>query len=171
MAGVSRGGVFRGPVAGDTRPLLEGGVFRGATAADERPLLERRLATYLAQAARQPQAWGDWDCAVGLCAGWVQRLTDLDPAADLRGRYRTARQAADLIAAAGGLAGLFDPRLARLGIFRTEIPAVGDLGVVLGRSPAGLDQAGAIRTRRGWAVLGANGVRVSAYPTVAAWGL
>jgi hypothetical protein len=44
--------------------------------------------------------------------------------------YRSKAEADALIAAAGGLAPLWDDALGRLGIYTTSTPALGDVGII-----------------------------------------
>lgn len=64
------------------------------------------------QAARwRPFVWGEHDCCL-FAANVVRAMTGNDPAADLRGRYRSRSGAGRLIKDAGGLDALVD-RMAR----------------------------------------------------------
>lgn len=67
------------------------------------------LAAYLAD--DRPFAWGGRDCCT-FAAGAVEAMTGADPAAALRGRYRTEQGAARLLKRHGGLEALA-ARLAR----------------------------------------------------------
>ncbi len=53
---------------------------------------EGRLAAFVAQAANTPFQWGLVDCCLTPCDG-VKEITGHDPAAALRGRYKTERGA------------------------------------------------------------------------------
>lgn len=69
-----------------------------------------RLHALLAQRQAQPFAWGVRDCAL-FAADAVQAVTGEDPAADLRGTYRTCAQAVRMLRRAGGLRGMAERRL------------------------------------------------------------
>ena len=51
-----------------------------------------RLGGYVAAHRETPFAWGVFDCALFAC-GAIQVMTGVDPAAPMRGRYKTARGA------------------------------------------------------------------------------
>lgn len=124
------------------------------------------LSTYLREAASRPFAYGERDCGMVL-AGWVLAQTGRDPAAPLRGRYRTRLGWMRLAARAGGLAALVGPLLEAAGLRRVAEPAAGDVGVVrLGA----IGETCAIRTGRGWAVKVNDGISIlSRAEIVAAW--
>ncbi len=65
---------------------------------------EHRLADFVDEARSRPFQWGEFDCCLMPCDG-VLAITGVDPAAKLRGRYRTLRgaQAALIRFARGGL--------------------------------------------------------------------
>lgn len=87
-----------------------------------------RLATLVARAHAQPFAWGVHDCCLW-AADAVLAVTGVDPAADLRGAYRTERDAYCIVHARGGLRGLGDgigPRI------HPRLAIAGDVGLVRG---------------------------------------
>ncbi|WKB52317.1 DUF6950 family protein [Eleftheria terrae] len=92
------------------------------------PAWRDRLAVLVAARLRQPFAWGQHDCALWV-ADAVHALTGQDPAAELRGRYHSALQAARLVAERGGLqalgTALFGPPIGPL------LARVGDVGLVV----------------------------------------
>lgn len=57
---------------------------------------EDRLATYLDLVEWEPFRWGSHDCAL-FAASCIQKQTDVDPAADFRGTYSSARGAAEAL--------------------------------------------------------------------------
>lgn len=69
-----------------------------------------RLRTLVAQRCRRPFAWGTSDC-VTWAGDAVWALTGRDPIADLRGSYFSARGAARVCAAHGGMPAMLDLRL------------------------------------------------------------
>lgn len=85
-----------------------------------------RLQAAVSARLLMPFAWGSQDCAL-FGADCVEACTGADPAADLRGRYRTELGAARVLKRLGGLAAL---AAARLG---PEIPPTlavrGDIGL------------------------------------------
>lgn len=57
---------------------------------------EQALAAYFAACERKPYAWGEHDCVL-FAAGAVLAVTGEDPAAAIRGRYRSKAGAARLL--------------------------------------------------------------------------
>ncbi|MBI1682394.1 DUF6950 family protein [Caulobacter hibisci] len=135
--------------------------------------IAKRLAVYLAWAARQPFSYErGWDCASGLVARWVEQERGTDPAAPWRGRYSTALGCARLVRREGGMHAIMGFGLAAVGLARTETPQVGDVGLVMQVTPAGPEPVAAIRTRRRWVMLTATGLRASIRARcIAAWSL
>lgn len=130
------------------------------------------LARYLDDVAGRPFAWGQYDCGVGLVAGWVERARGLDLAVPFRGAYGSGREAAKLLVREGGMIPLFDRLAAQVGIARTAFAAIGDVGVLRARTPAdGVRPVGAIRTGIGWAVLAEHGVTIGLADALAIWRL
>lgn len=113
---------------------------------------EARLAAFLRETAAKSLVWGQHDCGLWL-ADWIAYWLGVDdPASDLRGRYHDAESCQRAIGSVAypTLVG----RLARrAGLRMTRTPEIGSVGVVSG--PSGI--VGAIRTERGWAVLGRTG--------------
>jgi hypothetical protein len=126
-------------------------------------------ADYLARAAGTRFRWGAHDCCLWI-ADWLVLRGHADPAADLRGRYRTARGAARVLSRHGGVPGLFASRAALAGLPRTEAPVAGDIGVVQVTDLAGdAKPAGAICTGARWACLAPTGLLVFPATPLSAW--
>jgi hypothetical protein len=115
---------------------------------------------------------GGDDCTT-FCASWVDEVTGVDPAEDLRGTYRDAEGAHAILNAAGGIVAFIAARLGPLGYVSVDHLSDGDVGVI--RAPVGLDgdtkEIGAIRFGPLWATLGPAGVRAVKADFVAAWSL
>lgn len=75
------------------------------------PGAAERLRLLVQQRLEQPFAWGVRDCCLW-GADAAHACTGTDPAADLRGTYGSALQAARLVRDAGGMPALLDARLA-----------------------------------------------------------
>lgn len=92
------------------------------------PDWQSRLHALVMARWREPFAWGRNDCCL-FAADAVLAVTGQDLAADLRGRYATAREAEVLLRAHGGLLMLADARLG------PEVPVglaqPGDVGVTV----------------------------------------
>lgn len=141
------------------------------------------LGPYLQRWTRERFAWGGTDCGLGFVAGWVQASTGQDPAAALRGRYRTARGAARIVARAGGAEALYDELAHGVRWVRRD-PAearAGDVGLVValtrrtrtGRislSKRSRKLAGAIFTGKRWALFAERGLVVASMSSTAVWG-
>lgn len=128
---------------------------------------QQELSAFLRAAARTTFAWGACDCAL-LMADWCRAARGVDPAAPLRGRYRTALGAARHVCRHGGFEALGRSLMAESGFAVTVAPEPGDVGLV--RHP-GVGPAFAIRCALGWALKAPNGVAVDAYPCLVAWRL
>jgi hypothetical protein len=110
----------------------------------------KRLHAHAAAVSEKPVEWGVDDCT-RWAADWVEAVRNIDlklPA------YRGEPQARALIARAGGLLPLWSDRLARAGIFETQAPSYGDVGLVETKlGPVGLifahDGVGALRSEAG----------------------
>lgn len=63
---------------------------------------EARLSALIEVSRTKPFEWGRHDCCL-FAADAVMAINGVDPAADLRGNYSSAVQAADLVAKLGGL--------------------------------------------------------------------
>lgn len=134
-----------------------------------------QLSDYLDASFRRP--WNDetHNCALFI-ADWVWLRTGRDPAADLRGLFRTEADWRAILEREGGLGAVVARRAEAHGLARTASAAAGDIGLPV--VPA-LDAAGrpepavtcAIRTGSGkWAMVTARGLVVlRAETTVAAW--
>lgn len=138
-----------------------------------------RLSAYLERAAARPFEWGTDDCALFI-ANWVAEALGVDPAADLRGRYRTRLGAARALRRAGGMIETFGPRLEAVGLARLPDEANapgsgpgqarrGDVGVVRAITPAGEELIGAVCVGERWAALMAKGLLVARFAPVAVW--
>lgn len=106
-----------------------------------------RLAAYMGRVARQKFRPGAHDCAL-FAAGAVKAMTGHDPAAGLRGRYRSLEAGRDMLRARG-----FADHLEVVGaLFEAVPPAqarVGDLAVLPSDAPGdpgalGVVQGGAV---------------------------
>jgi hypothetical protein len=110
------------------------------------------------------------DCTT-FCATWVENLTGTDPAAELRGTYRTAEGAQAIVDASGGLVRFMAAKLEPLGFRRIQQPDTGDIGVI--KTLAGMEgeikEIGAIRFGPLWATLGPSGVAAKKVEFIAAW--
>ncbi len=108
-----------------------------------------RLSDFIEAARRRPFSWGRHDCCL-FAADWVREATGADPAADWRGRYRSAsgarrilRQHFDGDVAAVATAVLGEPLASPLLAQRGDVALVdGALGVVIGAEVALLGEAG-----------------------------
>ena len=85
-----------------------------------------RLAALFAAREAQPFEWGAHDCCL-FAADAVLAVTGHDPAADLRGTYRTAAQAAQVMERFGGLAGVAIERAGR--VVPVALAQPGDVGL------------------------------------------
>lgn len=122
------------------------------------------LSVFLKAASERPFSWGSHDCLMWL-ADWIVVARGIDPAADWRGRYRSAFAAARILKRRGGAIGHLDACLRPFGIARTETAARGDIAVLV--APEG--KMGGIVLGRSVAVVGEAGLRVRRLPIVAAW--
>lgn len=125
------------------------------------------LPDFLRASGARGFAWGICDCCLWV-ADWVLVVTGRDPAAALRGAYRTPREAERIVAGFGGMVGFVDAHLSPLGVVRTNDPLPGDVVVV--ETPAG--PALGIVTRLGVAVKRQRprfGFDVAQRPILAAW--
>lgn len=98
------------------------------------------------------------DCTT-FVASWVQQVSGVDPAADLRGTYSTAEDANAIVATAGGIVALIGGRVEPLGWCRSKSPADGDIGIVVAVSGVDLTikEIPAIRFGPLWAVMAPRG--------------
>lgn len=138
---------------------------------------ERRLADFVSQARSRVFQYGSWDCCLMPCAA-VEAMTGVDPAAALRGRYKTERGALGALRrfAGGGLTETVEKIAADLGAVEVALsfarrgdmvlfddpalvqrPFDAALGLCLGREVAVMELDGLrlwplARARRAWAV-------------------
>lgn len=113
--------------------------------------------------------WGEDDCCLML-ANWAVRLGHPDPAAHLRGRYRTELGCVRVLARAGGVLAVVGDCARRIGLEPTERPRRGDVGVVMAETAHGVRAAGGLCLGRRWATR-SDGLVVAEWPVVAAWRL
>lgn len=95
-------------------------------------------------------------------------MLERDPAAPVRGLYAD-HVALMALAGAGGLPRLFDRLLRAGGLKRTSEPQFGDVAMV---TVAALPPRGAIRTQRGYVLVGEeglSGVRADGVRVIMAW--
>jgi len=118
---------------------------------------------------------GGDDCMT-FCATWALRVIGVDPAAELRGAYRTKDEAHAILHAAGGPLAFMDGRLEPIGCQRVDTPQDGDIGLV--RMLAGdtydevrLTEVGAVRFGPLWASISPRGVVACRAEAVAIWRL
>jgi len=99
----------------------------------------RRLDDFLQAASERPFSWGERDCCT-LAADAVQAMTGDDPYTLWRGKYKSARGAARIVAKAGGLVGLWTQLLgqpvAPLMARRGDVVVVGGVACAPGWSEA-----------------------------------
>lgn len=131
-------------------------------------LLSPALAAHLRAGMAAPfdRAAGT-DCAMWV-ADWIAAATGIDPAADLRGTYRTGPGALRQIRRWGDFETMWRVHMAVAGFVTTRAPAVGDVGVVL--DAAGQTVA-AIRLDGTWAAKGARGIVSEDFEMLVAWSL
>lgn len=133
------------------------------------------LAAYLRTAAARRFCWGAWaershDCCT-FAWDWVRERTGIDAMADLRGRYRSAEDALDLLRE-NGCATLADAMrigAARVGLSQTDDPQPGDVGLVeIDRGLLG-DAFLCIRMDHAWAAPGLRGIAETRAPALICW--
>jgi Domain of unknown function (DUF6950) len=142
--------------------------------------LSTALSDYLASLAGKRWQPGALDCGVFM-ADWVLQITGIDPIADVRGRYRTARQFLRIVRAEGGFERSCRRRLEAVGYRPVAQPGAGDLAIVLApyaarrgklqRRPTGAicaapGHCAVITSDLGLVIAGADRL-----PVAAAWGL
>lgn len=96
-------------------------------------------------------------CALWV-ADWVLARRGVDLAQGLRERATRPISAARLIMSAGGLTALAAQQAERAGLFRTDAPQRGDIGLVEAFTGAGEGVVAAICTGPRWAALTAKGL-------------
>lgn len=114
------------------------------------------LGDFLGERLAWPRRSGTWDCCA-FPAAWAMACGLADPMAEYRGAYSTEAEAEDIVARAGGLAGIFGAGLEGVGAVRLEAgeeAQAGDVGIIalLG------EEAGAIYTGRRWAFVAERGL-------------
>lgn len=123
------------------------------------------LTEFLREAAAVPFKYGEWDCAMFL-ANWVRAKTGVDPATDLRGRYRSKFGWMRIVRQEGELDALVGRLALAAGMRPTEEPGPGAVAVI---KTADIGLAGAIKVNRGFAVKLTGGLAVGPAQPVAAW--
>ncbi|NNM75069.1 DUF6950 family protein [Enterovirga aerilata] len=125
------------------------------------------LRAFITRGFGLPLTRGGSDCCLWPC-DWIVAWRGLDPAAQLRGRYRTALGAERHLRRAGGLLPLARRLMAETGLPEAVEPVPGDVGVVM-------DRAGqiimAIRDGQEWAAKADEGVLIEDLPMLAAWSI
>lgn len=111
------------------------------------------LGAFLSERIAWPRKAAEWDCCA-LPAAWGLALGVGDAMAAWRGVYSTEAEAEDIVARAGGLAGIFGKGLESVGAYRVDTAEPGDVGVI---SLHG-EEAGAIYTGRRWAFVAERGL-------------
>lgn len=123
------------------------------------------LGEFLERMAATPFVDGVSDCALTL-ADWVMTATGCpDPAAHLRGRYRTALGRERLLRRNGGLVAVVADCAVRAGLTPTTRPEPGDVGVIR----IGGVTVAAICAGRLWAVKSSAGLSALRGDTLKAW--
>ncbi|MBY3228536.1 DUF6950 family protein [Rhizobium laguerreae] len=109
-------------------------------------------------------------------ASWALTCIGIDPAADLRGTYRTKDEARAIIASHGGELVFMDVHLVPMGAKRVQQPQTGDIGLI--KAMTGETMADQMETLIGaicfgplWACIHPVGVRAKPAEFVAAWRL
>ena len=123
-----------------------------------------RLADYLRAGAARPFAWDLCDCCSWAC-GWVLLSRGVDPSAQWRGRYRTARGAVLHLRRGGGLLALASAAMAAAGLAETEQPMPGDIGVVDTVNGPAL----ALWAGRRWACKSEGGIVIADFTPLRCW--
>jgi len=126
---------------------------------------EQQLSAFLRAMARASFAWGASDCSL-VMADWCRVRRGVDPAASLRGRYRTALGAMRYVRRHGGFEAASRALMAGSGFATTAEPRVGDVGLIA--HPV-VGPIFAIRCALGWAMKSPQGVAVGEYPALVAW--
>jgi hypothetical protein len=118
--------------------------------------------------------WGgiDGDDCMTFPASWVKECIGVDPAAELRGTYRTQEEAHGILASYSGALPFMEHHLIKIGAKRVQQPADGDVGLVRAVTGSGEEtEIGAIRFGPLWACIHPAGVRRASLPFIAAWRL
>jgi hypothetical protein len=114
------------------------------------------LTAYIEERREVPFTWGRADCCL-FAADWVRLATDLDPAADLRGKYDSALGARRIIKRRGGLAAMVARALIPLG-FREVALSLATRGDIIVRDSGDGDCAGVVLGKQS-AFVGRDGLR------------
>lgn len=124
------------------------------------------LSGFIERSLQAPFIWGERDCCL-FAANAVREITGVDYAQELRGRYKTARKAQELLKASGGVTGIMErtaleevtPLLAQRGdvvLIETDqgsaLGIVGMDGNLLAQGPGGLTTLPLQRAVRAWRV-------------------
>jgi hypothetical protein len=113
------------------------------------------LGAFMRRSFAQRFVWGECDCGLW-ASSWVKEKTGRDPAAPVRGRYKTKLGYIRYFARLGGLVGHFCEIMTREGFRPTEDPKPGDVAII--ETPEG--PAVVIRTELGWAWKSEKGIAV-----------
>lgn len=116
-------------------------------------LWQSRLDALLSERLHQPFAWGVHDCAL-FAADAVLAVTEVDPAAALRGSYSTEAEARLIIDAAGGLASIATEALGEPVAAAMARP--GDIGLL----EAGLGETLVVCVGQRWMAPADDGLKV-----------
>lgn len=114
------------------------------------------LAAFIDERREIPFAWGKADCCL-FAADWVRLATDLDPAADLRGKYGSRLGARRIIKRHGGLGVMVAHALLPLG-FREVALSLAGRGDIIVRDSGDGDCAGVVLGAQS-AFVGADGLQ------------
>ncbi|MDR9781584.1 DUF6950 family protein [Rhizobium redzepovicii] len=109
-------------------------------------------------------------------ASWALKCIRVDPAADLRGTYRTKDEAHAIIASHGGELSFMDMHLVPSGARRVQQPQTGDIGLIKAMTGETLadqveTQIGAIRFGPLWVCIHPAGIRATFAEFIAVWRL
>lgn len=127
-------------------------------------LLTEELTAYLRSALSLIFDFGECDCALW-AANWIVQRRGIDPAAPIRGRYKTRLGCMRLATRNGGFVAFTRTLLGAAGLSETDDPKPGDVGVI--ETPLG--PALGIKTHRGWAWKSKRGFMVVPAKHIAAW--
>lgn len=116
---------------------------------------------------------GGDDCTT-FCATWIQNVTGIDPANELRGTYRTQEGAHEVLNRFGGLSSFMAHHLEHMGFKRVQNPIDGDVGIIKSFTPGGhlgvqTTLLSAIRFGPLWATLSPHGVARKKADFISAW--
>lgn len=127
------------------------------------------LATFLAENAALPWAWGSVDCCMVL-ADWAQANGHGDPLAQYRGAYEDEAACVAIVVWRGGLLPILGDGCARVGLAETDVRAPGVIAVI-GSQTSPTRQWGAIWDGNRWLVRGTNGFASMTAPALGMWGV